>query len=514
MKEKTALSRSEARCVLVFTAAFSLLAHGYRYLSLSFSGDAMLLSQVGEEAYQISLGRFLQPVYWQVRGYITAPLLIGLFATAFLMGSALIVVRLLRLHQPLHIALACGVLTANETLAVSNATYLPWTDVYMLALLLSLLGVYAFMTMRLGWLISPVLYCLSLGLYQSYLPAASTMIILLLLLGTLDGARIGEIWKRGALACATLVLGLLLYAGVLRLILSATGAQASQDYNGVGRVGLVSLRQIPSLLLSTFVMPLNLLFSTSDVPAMTWHITTVPAVLNRLIFGLAGVMLLLRARRLRPAGWLTTAFLLLMLPLGMNFIQFISKGIASGLTIYAYNLAYLLPIALLSRIGDEVSARLRRVLQLTGCGAVVLLSGFLALNIRSANAMALKRDAEFSATTAAMSRLLDQAERTEGYVPGETPVVLIGMLPSSAIAMERPGFEDVARAQGMRYTYGASYETGNYWYLEMALGEPIHLVSHEERIRLSAHPDAESLPAFPSTGCCRMIDGFLYIRIN
>ena len=128
--------------------------------------------------------------------------------------------------------------------------------------------------------------------------------------------------------------------------------------------------------------------------------------------------------------------------------------------------------------------------------------------------MTLKRDAEFSATTAAMSRLLNQAERTEGYVPGETPVVLIGMLPSSAIAVERPGFEDLAQAQGMRYTYGASYETGNYWYLEMALGEPINLVSHEERVRLSAHPDAESMPAFPSSGCCRMIDGYLYIRIN
>ena len=195
-------------------------------------------------------------------------------------------------------------------------------------------------------------------------------------------------------------------------------------------------------------------------------------------------MLLIRARRLRPAGWFTSAFLLLMLPLGMNFVQFIAKGIASGLTIYAYNLAYLLPVALLSRIGDEVSPQVRRILRWAGCGAAACLCGFLALNIRTSNAMALKRDAEFSATTAAMSRLLDQAERTEGYVPGETPVVLIGMLPSSAIAMERPGFEDLARAQGMRYTYGASYETGNYWYLEMALGEPINLVPHLSLIHI------------------------------
>ncbi|MGN0775100.1 MAG: glucosyltransferase domain-containing protein [Candidatus Ventricola sp.] len=514
MNSKSTPSRSEIRCVLLFTAMFSLMAHGYRYLSLSFSGDSMLLSQVGEEAYQISLGRFLQPVYWQIRGYIAAPLLIGLFATVFLMGSALIVVRLLDLHRPLHIALACGVLTANETLAVSNATYLPWTDVYMLALLLSLTGVYVFMNLRLGWLISPVLFCFSLGLYQSYLPAASTMIIVLLLLDTLDGARAEAVWKRGLLACVSLVLGLLLYAGVLDLILSVTGGQASQDYNGVGRVGLVSPEQIPSLLWDTFIMPLDLLFSTSDVPAMTWHITTVPAWLNWLIFGLAGVMMVLRARALRLSGRLTAAFLLLILPLGMNFVQFISKGIASGLTIYAYNLAYLLPVALMNRCGREASPPGRRVMRLAGGGAAVFLSVFLALNIRNANAMALKRDVEFSATTAAMSRLLDQAERTEGYVPGETPVVLIGMLPSSVISMERPGFEDIARAQGMRYTYGASYETSNYWYLEMALGEPINLVSHEERLRLSSNPEAADMPAFPSAGCCRMIDGYLFIRIN
>ena len=90
----------------------------------------------------------------------------------------------------------------------------------------------------------------------------------------------------------------------------------------------------------------------------------------------------------------------------------------------------------------------------------------------------------------------------------------MGMLPTSKISMERGGFEQLARAQGMRYTYGTSYETGNYWYLQMALGEPVNLVPHEERIRLSEHPQAQALPAFPQAGCCAMIDGHLYIRIN
>ena len=501
--------------VLVYTAVFSLLAHGYRYLSLSFSGDSMLLAQVGEEAYQTSLGRFLQPVYWQIRGYITAPLTIGLFATVFLALSALLVVCLLGISKPFHIALVCGVLTANETMAISNATYLPWTDVYALALLLSLLGVYACFEMKRGWLLAPVFYCLSLGLYQSYLPVASTMVILLLLIRLLDGETARRIWLQGFLSIVVLVAGLLLYAGVLKVVLTVTGGHASSDYNGVGRVGTLSLNAIPWLLRETYLTPIRLLFSPSGVPEMTWHVTTVPAILNIVLFGFTAVSLILHAYVLPLSGWLTLLFLIGVLPLGMNFVQFISHGIASGLTIYSYNLLYLLPAALHAKKRLGTLPRIAHIgTRLCSSVSLVFVCFFLVLNIRIANEMALKRDLEFSSTTAAMSRLLDHAERTQGYVPGETPVALIGMLPSSSISMERPGFEQIAKAQGMRYTYGAAYETSNYWYLQMALGEPINLLPHEERARLTGSEQVKNMPAFPKDGCCVMADGILYIRIH
>ena len=208
--------------IFLCTAVFTLLSHSYRYLSMSFSGDAMLLSQTGEELYQTSLGRFLQPVYWQIRGYITAPLLIGLFATAFLALSSAIIVHLFSITRPVHIALICGVLAANETLAVSNATYLPWTDVYMLSMLFSVLGVLITFRHPRGFLISPLFYCLSLGLYQSYLPVAAALVILLLLLETLQNGSLVSIWQRGFKACLSLFFGLLLYALVLRIVLGAT----------------------------------------------------------------------------------------------------------------------------------------------------------------------------------------------------------------------------------------------------------------------------------------------------
>lgn len=506
---------SAAKLCAVYTALFTFLAHGYRYLSPSFSGDSMLLSQVGEEFYQTTLGRFLQPVYWQIRGYIAAPLTIGLFAAVFLAAGALIIVRLMHLEKPLHIALVCGILTANETMAISNATYLPWTDIYALSLLLALLGVYAHFEWKRGWLLSPVFYCLSTGLYPSYLPAASTLVILLLMLRLVQGEKLRTIWTQGLCSIALLVAGLALYAGVFKAVVAFTGSYASWDYNGVGRLNMLSLESIPWLLKDTYVTPVRMLFGLTGVPAMDWHITTVPKLFNVVLFGFSGLLLLLRARALRAGGFLTLAFLIGVLPLGMNFVQFVSHGLASGLTIYSYNLLYLLPVALLDRTDGALCVRMKRIFSRAARAVLlVCLAFFLALNIRTANEMALKRDLEFSATTAAMSRLLDRAERTQGYVPGETPVVLIGMLPASAISMERPGFETLAKAQGMRYTYAAAYETANYWYLEMALGEPVNLVSHEERMRLQESEQAKNMPAFPKEGCCAMSDGMLFVRIN
>lgn len=507
MPERRSLHINKMLFICLCTAGFSLLAHGYRYLSMSFSGDAMLLSQVGEELYQISLGRFLQPVYWQIRGYITAPLLIGLFATGFLCLSAAIIVDLLRLSHPLHIALTCGILAANETLAVSNATYLPWTDVYMLALLFCVLGVFVFYRYPHGWLFSPLLYCISLGLYQSYLPAAATLVILLLLLETLEGGSVASIWQRGFKACLSLLLGLLLYAAVLHIVTRVSGAQMSNDYNGVGRVGIPPLRDIPGLLIETYITPLKLLF-VPDAQVMSWHVTTVPAEIHLLLFGFAAPLLLRRFLHASPGAKLTAIFLLAILPLGMNFVQFIAQGIASGLTIYAYYLLYLLPVALSAR----AAALPHRAARFCSAACSILLSVLLALNIMFSNQMAVKRDLEFYSTASAMARVLDRAEQTQGYIPGETPVVLIGMLTSSPIAMERPGFETVAKAQGMRYTYGAAYETSNYWYLQMALGEPINLVSHKERRKLTR--SAPDLAAFPKEGCCQIIDGYLYLRLN
>ncbi|MDO5378238.1 MAG: glucosyltransferase domain-containing protein [Clostridia bacterium] len=500
-RARRTLTRAQLGEAALWVAVFTALAHLYRYLTMGFSHDSMMIVESGNVEGQIGLGRFMQPLYWLVRGYITSPLTIGLFATAFLIAAAWIILELTGVRSRPGIALVCGVLATNETYACSCASYLPWMDVYMLAMLLALLGVLLEDRLRRGYWISPVLYCLSMGLYQSYMQTAAALVILMLIARTLDGERTGDVFAAGVQFCLTALAGMLLYRLVYPLVIQWTGATVSQEYNSVSGAMEISLAQLPALLGGAYMGPLRHLFD----PAET---AFVPAPVNWLLLAALAVTLGRRARGLGRARQAMLLFLLAMLPLGMNFVPVISKGIVHMLMNYAYFFFYVLCLMAYER-REKTARRGERVLR----GATALLISLaLTVNIATANRMYMKRDLELSSTLSVMTRVLGEAERTEGYVPGETPVVFFGYLPSSKVSMVRPGFEEISAYQGMRSTYAPYYVYANMWYFSMALGYPLNYLDADEIE--GADEIMQRLSQFPEKGYMQMIDGVLFIRLS
>ncbi len=506
MSLSAARRRSLGLCALS-TLIFGVLCHGYRYLNAAFSGDGTLISQKGEEAYQISLGRFLQPVWWRVRGPVVAPFLIGLFTLLFLALTAYVLADVLRFARPWQTVLLCGLLTASETLGLAGATYLPWLDVYAAALFLAVMGARFCLAGGRRMLLAPLLWFCSLGLYQSYLTCAASTVVLALLADAASGRRsVKEVWKTGLCAVFLLFASLVLYALALRAVLSLFAVEASTEYNGVGRVGLVSPAEFLRLLAEAYQTPLRFLFSPADRAILPWHISRIPVPLNWLC-ALTALILLFAVLRPKGSALFTCVFLMLAGPLAANFVMIISQGVVNGLMIYSWSFLYLLPLALSAPSGGRALRRIPPKL----CAALSLAVIFC--NAVSCNQMAVKRDLELSATHSAFTRILGRLEARADYEPGVTPVVPVGMLPSSRLSMTRNGFEELSKLQGMRYTYAASYETSQYWYLTMILGARINLVPHEDRIRLiRAHPETDGMPRYPEEGSVALIDGALFIR--
>ena len=121
-----------------------LVAHGYAYFNASFSHDALFQLSADDHLWQLSLGRFLQPVVRAIRGQISSPWLLGALSLLYIALAAWLIVSLLELRSPLWRALTCAVLTVNTTVTLLNATYLPWVDMFMLSMLLAVAAVYLF----------------------------------------------------------------------------------------------------------------------------------------------------------------------------------------------------------------------------------------------------------------------------------------------------------------------------------------------------------------------------------
>ena len=184
---------SDLSFCLFWVFCSGLIAHGFAYFNAAFSHDGLYQLSGTDDLFQVSLGRFLQPVWRFVRGDISAPWLTGALSLLFIALAAHLVICLLRLRRPLWRWLVCALMTVNRTVTLLNATYTQCVDVFMLSLLLSVLAVWL---LERGGLPSFALGALSLtaslALYQSYVSVALGLMLLLFIDRALQGQFVPE----------------------------------------------------------------------------------------------------------------------------------------------------------------------------------------------------------------------------------------------------------------------------------------------------------------------------------
>ena len=151
------LDRRSVLKIFLLTAVFFFAAHLYRFLSLGFVHDSLVLNQSGDDFWQLSLGRFMQVFYHRIRGNIPVPYIVGLLSYLYLAGSVCLLADLLSLSSTLSISLVSMVMCSNTTLTFASATFLPWLDAYMLALFFAVLCVFfAVRLPKAGWVLAPL----------------------------------------------------------------------------------------------------------------------------------------------------------------------------------------------------------------------------------------------------------------------------------------------------------------------------------------------------------------------
>lgn len=494
------------RQAALFTFVFGLAAHGFRFFRLDFAHDATMVFQT-DDMWQVQLGRFLMPVYTRIRGQLVAPAWVGLLTLSFLSLAVWLVCRLLRLERPGAVALTAGLMATSASLTLSNASYLPWSDIYMLSLLCAVGAVYLWQKWKWGFVLASALLCVSVALYPSYIQAAA-FLMLVVLAG--DCLRAEWNWKatvlRGLRALATLVGSLALYAGIFQIVLAALGVNAEDAPNSVTHIADLLGADWLALLGNTYRG-----FWDTLVACTTIFQPTVAAVANILwlVSLIPALVLALKPLSRQVSRYVLLAVVLVLMPLGIGCIRFFAMDYIHELMTYPTILAPVACLALWQKVAGETAPGWvelsRRIVSLALAALIFCSAAF-------ANQVYLKQALKADSTLATFTRLIDRMEKTPGYRCGVTPVVLIGGLGSSDLAMERPFLDELTGTGLWGYfsvTYYGSYEA----YFQQVLSYPINLVT--DRDPYAQLPQVQALGTFPASDCTVLLpDGTLVLRLS
>ena len=117
---------------------------------------------------------------------------------------------------------------------------------------------------------------------------------------------------------------------------------------------------------------------------------------------------------------------ILILPLALNFVCFMSKGVEHELMIYSFYLVYVFALCEINEILPQIKNKKYPIYALAVPFVLFILNGVV-----YSNQVYFKIDMEDRAAISIATRIIDDIEDTEGYEIGVTPVRFYGSLDHS-----------------------------------------------------------------------------------
>ena len=518
--------KKEQITAAVSAGIFYCLTNGYRFFHTSFSGDALLMIHQSDAAWQIALGRFVEPFLVLLRGGITAPFLISVLALLWISLATALTVTTLELKHPVSLILTGGVMAATPAFIAMNAGFLLCVDMYAFALFLAVLSVWCFRKRTVPSLMGGIGALIgSIGIYQAFVCVTVGLLMLLLMVDLRKEEEYKDVPRRMGRYLLGGILSAALYYGIWKLIQKALGIWTADTYNGMASVGDYNGTSVFGLIGLTYGKVWNFLIHPDMYVTVVFRNVDLSSVLSGILGGLNVAVLLIVLTLLiasyvkifrGPLNLMLQVLLILLFPFGINLVCFLSKGMEHTLMTYAFCLIFIGEIKcveteVLNKYGkweaDKAKKGIRKA-ALAGA-AIALCTIFLGVwsNSVYGNQVSLKKELQEEAAEALMTRILTSIESAEGYEPGVTPVAISGNLDANPYVKGIENFESVA-PYGTGIT-SLSYMGTDYAYLQYYENMGLNLT------RIAFDNEAvRKMPCYPAEGSVTFVDGILVVKVS
>ena len=494
-----------------FLSAFltGYLTHLYAFTNLIPNSDG--LSRVYDTQQMTISGRWFLHYASSLNDFTQMPAVIGLLSILFLSLAAALTVDLLVFRSRTLAMIAGAVMAAFPCLGYTFL-YMFTASAYCLAIFLAVLSVWLAKRSRVGWLLGVIAMALAMGTYQAYAAVAISLSLLVVLRQTLDRrATFSGTLHLGLRLVAFLVAGAVLYYVVLLIFLRVKNLELL-SYLGMDQASSgYPFSRLPSLLLDTYKQAIAFFFLPGSANGFANLFLVVVDLAGLLLGGFCLVACLIRRQLFRqlwrPIG---AAAMLLLLPLGINFMQMLSPySQPTPLMKYAFVAIYLAVLMFIGMADGILHLPLRKYLAPT---AALWAAALLLFCVNTNNLLYTASDQAHRATESYVTRLLSRVESCSGYQEG-MEVAIVGALPTDQIYSQIPSYTQVDH-YSVPLNSVLPLNKHIYYYLNHWLNVPLEEPSEETMLAISASPEFQAMPLYPADGSVAILDGRVVVKLQ
>lgn len=503
---------------VLFTLIFYSLANGYRFFHSMFAGDSLYMIYQNDAGWEISIGRYVQPFLVVLRGAITSPFLISVLSLLWVSLSVYFAADFLEIRNLISIALIAAIMSCNVTILSLNATFLSYMDFYLLALFLSILGVWLMKKEKLVFLISgSLILSISLGIYQSYICVSIALVMIHFLYKMPELPTFKCTVEKVVRYLIPFMAAAIVYYTVWKVFLAVFDIWTADTYNGMDSIGDYSETGLGSIIVTAYQNVLNYFIYPESFVTNTFRGISMSLFWSWLIrfCNLAILLIIISAlismnKRRKTNVWQKAVQLLIiaLFPLGVNFVCIVSKGVDHALMIYAFYFVYIAAVKLVDNYftnpKNTQKTKSDAALRMATLASVAIISWS---NIVYSNQVYLKVELQDSAAHSIMTRIVYKIESMEEYIPGVTPVAFSGNFDNSPNLLNAEPFNEISL-----YGVGKSvmtYPGTDSAYLSYILNVNMNIaqVNNEDEI-------IRQMPVYPAEGSIAFVDGILVVKIS
>lgn len=335
---------------MAFLVSFfaGMLTHGFMLLNkIPFYDDIALLFHTGGTYKN---GRWFLGVigaieYRMFGDNFSTPMCKGLIAIVLVSLAAALVVSLFDIRNKSYIFFISCIMVVYPAVTVIMG-YMFMAQCFTIALFLGVIGAWATVKKKYGFLVGIVCICLSLGLYQAYLAVPAVLFLMALICDLFAEKEFPQIFKTAVRYLLTLVLGLVVYFIINKVFLALKGAQLTQ-YQGISDMGQTTIGDLIARVGTAYRHFVQL-------PFADWQGLNTSALM-KVLFGLCilltiGIITFNIIKIKNIWNKILLAVITVLLPLAVNLIYVMcdeEKVYVHGLMVYASVFVLLLPLILL-----------------------------------------------------------------------------------------------------------------------------------------------------------------------